>query len=70
MECAKDTHGFTQGLRMVSRLIPSSLINTYIDAFVPAVLWPGRVESIYLRTSAILSRNPRLTVISPNSSIY
>jgi hypothetical protein len=65
MECAKDTHGFTQGIRMVSRLIPLPLINTYIDVFVPTVLWPGRAESIYLRTSAILSRNPRLIVISP-----
>jgi hypothetical protein len=61
MECAKDTHGFTQGIRMISRLIPSPLINAYIDAFVPAVLWPGRAESIHLRTSAVLSRDPRLT---------
>jgi hypothetical protein len=73
MECAKDTHGFTQGMRMVSRntsLIPSPLTNAYIDAFVPAVLWPGRAESIHLRTSAVLSRDPRQTVMSPDSSVY
>jgi hypothetical protein len=46
---------------MVSRLIPSPLTNAYIDAFVPAVLWPGRAESIHLRTSAVLSRDPRQT---------
>jgi|SRR5271155_2129349 len=35
--------------------------NVYIDASILAVLWPVRTESIHLRPSAVLSRDPRPT---------
>jgi hypothetical protein len=52
MECARDAHGLTS-------VITSH--NAYIDAFILAVLWPARTESIHLRTSAVLPRDPRPT---------
>jgi hypothetical protein len=53
MECASDAHGLTS-------VITSD--NAYIDAFILAVLWPVRTESIHLRTSAVLPRDPRPTL--------
>ena len=38
--------------------------NAYIAAFILAVLWPVRTESIHLRTSAVLLRDPRLTPVA------
>jgi hypothetical protein len=53
---AWNAHSFTQH---ITHSITSH--NVYIDAFILAVLWPVSTESIRLRTSAVLSRDPRPT---------
>jgi hypothetical protein len=62
------THGMRKGCawfherltRYITRSITSR--NAYIDALILAVLWPVRTESIHLRPSAVLSRDPRPTL--------
>jgi hypothetical protein len=57
---ARNAHGFTQH---ITHSITSH--NAYKDAFILAVLWPVRTESIHLRTGAVLSRDLRLTPDAP-----
>jgi hypothetical protein len=53
--CARDAHGFTRSI---------TPRNVYIDAFIPAVLWPVRAESIHC-WRALLSHATRVQHVRP-----